>query len=234
MFKNTEDIKNLFIKENELIKKLLTRKILKKVTMVYGYNVSYYSGEKYFKDEVKLNIKDIEKIDINLKTTSLVFSLYFKFLNSIFKEQTFYKTSLKSVVQIHHQLLKKKGFIKTNICDNSQVDFSYFYPLNFNYDRIYKKKRTRIKFNFPSNNVDENKTIRAFIANLTHATDAVYIRYILENLNKPIITIHDSFGIDILSITDLINSANFSINRIYYLNSLNKINTNYYSKYILI
>jgi hypothetical protein len=205
--------------------------------MVYGYNVSYKTGQDYYKKEVKDSLKNIDELDINLKTTLLIFSLYFSFLNKMFKENDFFKVSLKDLIEKHKEKLLKEGEIILSICDNSKVNFSYFVPIYWELDRIYKKKRTRAKFTYISTEIDKNKTMRALTANLTHSIDAVYVRYILLNLETPIITIHDCFGIDILNVNTLIEIANYSINKIHYSVDVGvniKTNSNYYSKYILI
>jgi hypothetical protein len=47
---------------------------------------------------------------------------------------------------------------------------------------------------------DDKKTCRALRANITHFYDAYLIRQITLRLGRPVITIHDCIGIDILSI----------------------------------
>jgi hypothetical protein len=236
MFKNTPEIKNLFILNNPILQKILNRKILKRLTMVYGYNVSYAKGKDYYINDVKNNVTEIEKLDSNLQVSILVFTLYFNFLNSLFKKGKFFKKSLENFVKEYKEMLDEKGIVQLEVADKSIISLEYNYMISIQVDRTYKKKRTRIKICKPSEEINKTKTIRALVANATHALDANYVRYILTELDYPIITIHDCFGIDILSIDILLKIANNSINKICYTTKNPSIPDKkyFYSKYILI
>lgn len=58
-----------------------------------------------------------------------------------------------------------------------------------------------------TNELDEVKIFRSLRANLIHTLDGCLARGIILKLPHPIITIHDSYGIDILNINILIKAA---------------------------
>ncbi len=62
--------------------------------------------------------------------------------------------------------------------------------------------------------LDLKKTRQALKPNATHAMDASLIRETIVDLRKPLITIHDCYGIDIYMIDATIYSINKNINRI--------------------
>jgi hypothetical protein len=62
--------------------------------------------------------------------------------------------------------------------------------------------------------LDLKKTKQALKPNTTHAIDAALIRETLRDLNQPIITIHDCYGVNIQTIDETIFSINKNINNI--------------------
>lgn len=65
-----------------------------------------------------------------------------------------------------------------------------------------KKQRITYLCKELSDQPDKIKTFKALKANITHFFDAYIIRLITLKLGKSVITIHDSIGVDILSITE--------------------------------
>jgi hypothetical protein len=70
-----------------------------------------------------------------------------------------------------------------------------------------KKHRATYLCKTLSDEPDTRKTFKALKANITHFFDAYIIRYITLKLGRSVITIHDSIGIDILSISIFENAA---------------------------
>jgi hypothetical protein len=62
--------------------------------------------------------------------------------------------------------------------------------------------------------LDIKKTKQALKPNTTHAIDAALIRETLRDLNQPIMTIHDCYGINIQAIDETIFSINKNINNV--------------------
>lgn len=87
--------------------------------------------------------------------------------------------------------------------DNSIIYLNYYKITYYRTDRYIKKdksSRLTIKLNKLNCTFDKNKTLRFLITNIVQGLDALFLRLILKKLNYLIITIHDSFGIDILNV----------------------------------
>lgn len=62
--------------------------------------------------------------------------------------------------------------------------------------------------------LDVKKTRQSLKPNATHAMDAALVRETLRDLRRPIMTIHDCYGIEIQAIDEAIYSINKNINNI--------------------
>lgn len=71
-------------------------------------------------------------------------------------------------------------------------------------ERIILNRRSTIVFKTLTEEADDEKMYRALRANIIHCFDGYIVRRITVRLVDPIMTIHDSFGIDILRINLLL------------------------------
>jgi hypothetical protein len=197
--------------------------------MTYNYSVTYLTALNDFLEECKY--KGTQETDL-IKN----FKLFFKYLMVLFEEGNFYAESSTLLIENFKELLRicEKLTFCTN--DFSEICLEYYKIKKIRKDKILNNKRITIQFDEVSDDLDERKSFRALRANLIHCLDASYLRLIINNY-KPLYTVHDSFGIDILSCDKLIEVANTSINKIYGYNDIyiykNK-HIKYYSNFILI
>jgi len=84
------------------------------------------------------------------------------------------------------------------------VPLEYVKLTKIRIERMILSKRETILWSTPTQEIDELKMFRAVRANIIHSFDGYLVRSVTLKLGYPIITIHDSFGIDILNITSLI------------------------------
>lgn len=104
-------------------------------------------------------------------------------------------------------MYKNENRVEYITTDNMKIALEYF---SLKTNRIQKKikgKRETIVWNDYTEKIDEVKTFRALRANIIHSLDGTLVRQISCKLVKPIITIHDSYGIDILQIEELVEIA---------------------------
>lgn len=196
--------------------------------MTYIYGASEQTAENYYLDSLPLDLKK--------NIASIIFKLFYMFLQELFNGSKFFKEPLSEIMFYCNQSFLKNNKIIIWTSDKSSITLEYYSLINYRLDRIIQGERNTILYNKLSNNFDKLKTLRSAPANITQSLDALYVRLILNKLAYPIITIHDSFGIDILNIDILIEIANHSIKEIHFdfKPELTKNYKNYYSSHILI
>jgi hypothetical protein len=216
----------------------IKRADLKRSIMTYVYGASKKTALNYYLDNLS------KKCDEN--TGKKIFTLFYEFLDILFSSTDFFGTSSSTILDDAKKEYEKNKKINLKTTDRAIIPLVYYKIISYRLDRIIEENRSTIVFTDKSDLFDEAKTYRSIIANVTQALDALFLRLILLELNEPIITIHDSFGIDILNIYKLIEVANKAINKIFFSFEKNieddnikykykikiKIN-NYYSFYIL-
>jgi hypothetical protein len=79
-------------------------------------------------------------------------------------------------------------------------------------------KRESIVWAQLTEEVDESKMFRALRANIIHSFDGYVVRAVTLKLGYPIITIHDSFGIDIGNTAKLIHITQEVMTALIHLN----------------
>jgi DNA-directed RNA polymerase len=128
------------------------------------------------------------------------------------------------------------GEIKVITSDESVAYLEYKKMEVSRLDKRYKTVRTTVLFQNLSDELDLRKSYQALRPNLLHSVDATFVRLILTTLQNPIITIHDSFGMDIFNVDSLIIVANRVINLIAseVNEDVEKNNIIFKSKFILI
>lgn len=216
----------------------IKRSDLKRSIMTYVYGAGKKTALNYYLDN--LSKKSNEEVG------KKIFNMFYDFLDILFQSTEFFGTSSSTILDDAKKEYEKNKKINLETTDRAIIPLVYYKIIFYRLDRIIEENRSTIVFIDKSNIFDEDKTYRSIIANVTQALDALFLRLIILELDQPIITIHDSFGIDILNIDKLIEVANKAINKIFFsfekdLNE-NKINNkkklkikinNFYSSYIL-
>jgi hypothetical protein len=82
-------------------------------------------------------------------------------------------------------------------------------------------ERVTMVLNELSTNFNQEKTKRALQANITHTFDAYILRKIILIMDSPLITIHDSVGVDILQIKNFEEAVKLSYFHVYTLDVFN-------------
>lgn len=214
---------------NVIVEKYFTRKYLKKVIMTYNYSIGVGKAKLYFFESVL----DEDKNNTTLKT---YFGLFFKFLKNLFEGGLFYANPSKVIINTFKRRLKETKKLEIKLPDESLIFLQYNYLKKIRLDRIIQHTRKTIVFFTLDDKINDYKTCIALRANLIHSLDATYVRFVIKYLDYSIITIHDSFGIDILNVSKLIFIANKSVNAVGFIDELSFLDKNtvvYNSNYIL-
>ena len=163
------------------------------MTILYG--AGYLTCWKYFIEKINTSTLNNEDI-LSLKKT---FKNYYNFINN--NLGLLGQSSKKIITE-----LQKENFIVKTDQIMSKIDLKYYKStkkqIKYQIDGIrYTKNHTVL-----TNEIDIKKIKTSIRANYVHIHDASVVQYILKI--KPILTIHDCFMIDYLSITYLISLIN--------------------------
>lgn len=199
----------------ELINKYFTRSSIKKSIMTIQYGAKLNTCWKYF-------IKDIQNED----TTEIkeIFKQFYKYIDEnvgLLKEKSENIT----------KELNKLDF-KIKLTDSTEINLKYFnssakqIKITLNNKRYTKQEYVIMK------TVNNKKIKTASRANYIHIHDAAIIRYVISI--KPILTIHDCFLIDYISITYLLSIVNEAMNKKFHNLGINKNEKEIYSIFIII
>lgn len=219
---------------------ILPRKFKKWLTMTIKYGIGEKRVIKVFmqkineilaeKNETKLTEEEKRLLKIDIKCI-------YKLIKYEYETDFFFEISSQNFLSSMMEVFfgKKKG-ISSFLCsseeintrfnitlfDNSVITLVYF-KNKLNRLDIGKGKNRESVTNYSNcvikdandntkifYNIDVMQTKIAFLANIIHAHDALFLRNILSKLQNPILSIHDSFGIDALNISRLIDCANDS------------------------
>ena len=203
-----------------------TRKNLKKTIMTYNYSATMLTCWKDFSENISFTNDQYQQIFDD-------FQKFFNFLKEIFDGDLFFKNPSKKLIEFFKKDFKLAGEIKVTTPDHSHTYLEYKKSTSIRIDKKYKDLRFTIVFWDLSDELDIRKTYQSLRPNLLHSLDATLVRIILNKLPHPIITIHDSFGIDLLSVDLLIQTANIAFNLLQFEGVGNNY-TEHQSKFILI
>lgn len=221
---------------NKISVENFTRKNLKKTIMIFNYNAEFITCWLDFCDNCGLYKLNNNNININYNLILSDFKKFYSFLEELFNKDIFYKHSIDDYISEYKKILLKTKNLNFVTVDKSEANFIYLKEKIIRLDKIIFKKRTTLRLMVLSDEINTEKTFSSFLPNLIHCLDATYARLILSNLPYGIITIHDCFGIDILNTNNLVNSANFSINQLYFgLNGKKEnFSLKFYNEFILL
>lgn len=213
--------KKKFFKNNTTsnLEKYFNRKNLKKTIMTYNYNATYLRCWKNFKKEAELF--KISEPDI-LKSVEEQFKNFYNFLNWWFIKDNFYKNSPKLISLYFSKLFIEENCVFYKTHDDFFIALKYFLiGKTSRFDRMILGERVTMVLNELSTNFNQEKTKRALQANITHTFDAYILRKIILIMDSPLITIHDSVGVDILQIKNFEEAVKLSYFHVYTLDVFN-------------
>lgn len=178
-----------------LQQKYFTRSNLKKTIMTYNYEATYLTCWKDF----LVNIGGVAETNTVLYTElETCFKLFFRFLENLFTTNKFFAAPSIEILKNFKNIYKSGPFWWTTP-DDFIIPLDYYKVIRVRLDRCILKRET-IVWNDLSEELDQKKMFRALRANIIHGIDSLIVRTINLKLKYPIITVHDSFGIDILSL----------------------------------
>jgi hypothetical protein len=147
------------------------------------------------------------------------FKKFYEFLENLFNTNMYYFHPVDIITSYFKEFSQENNdiFFKTN--DDFLVLLKYYIMgEGRRLDRIIggdNPTRATLVLKKLSNECDTAKTYRSIQANLTHAMDAYIVRQITLKLGYPIITIHDSLGIDILNLKKFIKVSQEVLQHVY-------------------
>lgn len=224
----------------ELQHKYFTRSILKKTIMTYNYNATLITCWDYFKDEAGLPQHFENELN---KIIWPYFKNFYKFLQILFEGGEYYAQPSKQIVDFFKSEVLVNDELRFKTSGDFEMLLRYFELMDGRrLDLIIPgliTKRATYLTKMLSDIPDDTKTYRALRANITHFFDAYLIRKITVALNKPVITIHDSIGIDILNIQNFENVVKNTFQNFYdmdpfRINKANQITIKIESNFIFI
>jgi hypothetical protein len=220
------DFKNSHVLNNTSLQHF-TRKNLKKTIMTYNYSATLLTCWRDFSENILYGEDEYQQLFDD-------FQKFFNFLKKIFDGDIFFKTPSKKLIEFFKKDFKSLGEIKITTSDQSNAYLEYKKTTVTRLDKRYKTIRFTMVFTDVSEELDFRKSYQSLRPNLLHSLDATLVRIVLNKLPKPIITVHDSFGIDILNVDLLIKITNVAMNSLS-IDAASQQGTNqYYSKFILI
>ena len=140
------------------------------------------------------------------------FQNFYLFLKKIFEDNLFFNEPSRNLINFFKKNLTTSKEIRVVTSDESEASLEYKKIIAVRYDKRLGEIRVTVVFNDVSETLDLKKSYQALRPNLLHSVDATFVRLVITRLPRAIITIHDSFGIDILNIDCLITTANHVIN----------------------
>ena len=201
------------------IKCYFNRNTLKKTIMTYNYQATYQTCLNEFKKASNLPWNNEDPLN---KKVLPIFKNFYNFLNKLFESNNYFAISSNTIVQWYKKQWTQQNNINYKTLDNLNVPLAYYKLNKLRLERLILTKRETIKWVELSEEVDEQKMFRAIRANIIHSLDGYLVRSITLSLGYPIITIHDSFGIDILNIPQLIKITQNELTRLSNLNLFNQ------------
>lgn len=208
--------------KNKLIE-LFVRENIKKPTMTVQYGSTFNTCWEYFIE--KTDIKNLSIDDLN--NLKIEFKDYYNYIND--KIGLFDKSPKKII-----EKMEELEYIVIMSNDSAKIDLKYLKVKKKQIKYTISKKRyTKIE-QILSNEMNYKKIKTSLRANYIHTHDSSLVRYVLSI--KPILTIHDCFLIDYLSITYMVSLLNEAMQiKFHDLNLNNKFNTkNIFSIFIII
>jgi hypothetical protein len=142
------------------------------------------------------------------------FKHFYAFLDEFFNKQGVFQASFDLLTQIQLETYETNSTITFQSADKATIYLHYQENILKRWTLQSKKKRKTIQMTELKEKLDIKKTRQSLKPNTTHAMDAALVRETLRDLRKPIMTIHDCYGVDIQSIDETIYSINKNINNI--------------------
>jgi hypothetical protein len=192
------------------------RSNLKRTIMTYNYQATLITCWSYFKEDSNLpwNFND----PLN-KEIWPYFLKFYQFLQKLFDGCGFYFNPSTSIINFYKNKFKNNLEFVCETQDDFKMLLIYFALINGRRIDVtapgINKQRITYLCKTLSEKPDSTKTFTALKANITHFFDAYIIRYIILKINRPIITIHDSIGIDILSVSIFEDAAKEAFQALY-------------------
>jgi hypothetical protein len=207
--------------QEDLFKKIFTRKSIKKPTMTVQYGSSFRTCFAHFKSEINT--------DNEISKSKELVEWFKNYYAHISKDVGLLKKDPKKIIE----KLKELNY-KIELDDKSKINLVYKKIEKKQIKVTYKNKRYTKNEIILTDGLNIKKIRTSIRANYIHTHDSAIIRYIISII--PIPTIHDCFLIDYMSTSFLISAVNEAMQKSHHnLNLNDNFNTNeIFSIFILI
>lgn len=186
---------------DDLKTQYFTRNALKKTIMTHNYQATYLTCLNEFKAHHNL---PWDNNDERNRQILPIFKAFYDYLNFLFNSNTYFAVSANTLVQWFKNQWEFERQVHYTTQDNLWIPLEYVKLTKQRVERLILTKRETITWLSKSQEIDEIKMFRAVQANIIHSFDGYLVRSVTTRLGDPIITIHDSFGVDILRIPRII------------------------------
>jgi hypothetical protein len=209
---------------DDVKKQYFTRGALKKTIMTHNYQATYLTCLNEFKAQHKLPWDNNDERNAQIIP---IFKAFYNYLNFLFNSKSYFAVSSHVLLNWFQIQWEREKSVYFTTHDNLWIPLEYVKLIKRRVERQILAKRETITWLSKSQEIDETKMFRAIQANIIHSFDGYLVRSVTTKLGYPIITIHDSFGIDILHIPQLIKITQAELDL---LSSLNIFSFNMESK----
>jgi hypothetical protein len=194
--------KKILEKNNSMVKKYITRNLLKKTIMTVPYGIGSRKAFKNFCDHVdSLEIPKVDKLNL------------LKIFNKI------YKTLNDQIIETEYLYIKNKNEFKKEVLNFKTLEV-YDFKIHIDYFntkkvvieyKIFNKRKSVVVNIVDRSSINRQKTEIATFVNTIHMLDAAYLRRLVRKLKEVDIcsvTIHDAFCVPFYDVGFLILYAN--------------------------
>jgi hypothetical protein len=207
---------------DDLKTRYFTRAALKKTIMTHNYQATYLTCLNEFKAYNQLPWDNAAGDNIKVIP---IFKAFYKYLDILFASNEYFAISSECIVEWFQTRWVDTRTAQFTTLDNLFVPLDYGKITKQRVERLILTKRETILWAALTDEIDETKMFRAVRANIIHSFDGYLVRQVTLRLGYPIITIHDSFGIDILNVSRLITIVQEELTKLVGLNLFNDART---------
>jgi hypothetical protein len=184
--------------------------------MTLAYEASFITLLDYFEEDVIENFKIVLNNDLKE-----IFKRFYWFVRNNFKSGINFIKSPNNLDSDFKEILRKDEEIVIFSSNKDECNLTYYKTITKHFDFIIKvegnRKRIIKNYKILTKIKDTRKTTTAVKANLVHFVDAILVREINDKIYKEnnvmYMSIHDSFIVDFINISNFIIITNDSANQ---------------------
>lgn len=204
-------IENYLSKNHDCkIKQFMKRRYFKKMIMTFNYSATMFKNMEDTLSEIRksdiFNALDETEKHLLIKNAIEEIKNFRKYLENSYEEEIFFMNKSSSIID---EWSADKDHITTFDKQKIKVNYYKTKEKRINTFTTDKSRKTHVYYEL-TKEYDKIATEKALRANIIHSSDSQFSRLML--FKYPIISIHDSFGVDIFNICKFIDDANKAMN----------------------